>query len=290
MTHLILKQTTNSTEQVNSTCIDDLYKLTISTALDSQSDVAGKINTESSTAKKINALHTLNESNEPVVSGNTGRWDNLFATATTYAIEFEDSAVEAAFKTILRNKGYSEDTTSTNLAKITRLNGNDLTDKSSYNTLNDLQYLTGCTYFDWNVVYDCANITSVKLPPNLTNIPNIEKCPKLIAFRIPSNVTGAFRSRECTSLNLVVVDGQLSSLTFTENGGKFSAPADVVIRGSVDSFSQQDPSTWKASTVVNIWVSDVDTYAAKSGFSDYISRLKPIAEMPASLVERVNEL
>jgi hypothetical protein len=63
----------------------------------------------------------LDESNSPVVTGNEGEWNNLFVTASTYAIEFEDPAVETVIRNILINKGYGSDLTTSNLAKITSM-------------------------------------------------------------------------------------------------------------------------------------------------------------------------
>lgn len=89
MTHLVLKQTTDITESVENTCINDLYALI--NGLDATSSVVGKINTSISSFQKINALHTLDNNNQPVAaSDNVGRWENLFATAAAYAMEFED--------------------------------------------------------------------------------------------------------------------------------------------------------------------------------------------------------
>ena len=98
MTHLVLKQSTSATEQVNSTCIDDLYYLSTVTgasALDNTSDIWGRINADQSTMDKVAALHSLDNSTPPVPvqSGNTGKWDNLFVTATAYAIAFADPEV-----------------------------------------------------------------------------------------------------------------------------------------------------------------------------------------------------
>lgn len=89
MTHLVLRQTTDITESVENTCINDLYALI--NGLDATSSVVGKINTSISFFQKINALHTLDNNNQPVAaSDNVGRWENLFATAAAYAMEFED--------------------------------------------------------------------------------------------------------------------------------------------------------------------------------------------------------
>lgn len=89
MTHLVLKQTKDITESVENTCINDLYALI--NGLDTTSSVVGKINTSISSFQKINALHTLDNNNQPVAaSDNVGRWKNLFATAAAYAMEFED--------------------------------------------------------------------------------------------------------------------------------------------------------------------------------------------------------
>lgn len=88
MRHLVLKQTTDITESVENTCINDLYALD---ELDNTSSIVGKINTQISSFNKINTLHTLDNNNQPVAaSDNVGRWENLFATASAYAMEFED--------------------------------------------------------------------------------------------------------------------------------------------------------------------------------------------------------
>jgi hypothetical protein len=86
---------------------------------------------------------------------------------------------------------------------------------------------------------------------------------------------------------LVVIDGALTTFAMGEDSRLFSNPQNVVIRGSVDTF------TWNAAwnpCVTTFWVPDVEEYKAKTGFSDYTNQIKAISEMPAELAQRVSEL
>lgn len=290
MTKLILKQNTSTTEQVDSSCIDDLYNLTKnnSISVENGSVIEGKINAPTSTTKKINILHTLDESNNPVVTGNEGEWDNLFVTASTYAIEFEDPNVEEVIRAYMIKRGYGSDMTSSNLAKITSLDKSaGLNSNDTFTTLNDLQYLTGCTVFDWHVCKLDPNVTSIILPPNLTKIVNIDHMYGLTAFRIPSHVTGTFRTLGCNNLQLVVIDGALTTFTMGQESKMFSNPQNVVIRGSVDEFAWN--TSWNP-CITTFWVPDVEEYKAKTGFSNYTNQIKAISEMPTELAQRVSEL
>lgn len=145
MTHLVLKQSTSATEQVNSTCIDDLYYLSTVTgasALDNTSDIWGRINADQSVVSRISVLHSLDDSTPPVPvqSGNTGKWDNLFATATAYAIEFEDPNIVAYLNSIgIGSNGY---VTSVQAASATTVSTGA---NSTITKFNELKYFTGIT-------------------------------------------------------------------------------------------------------------------------------------------------
>jgi hypothetical protein len=115
-------------------------------------------------------------------------------------------------------------------------------------------------------------------------------CRNLKALRLPSKLTGSIACNACDQLELAVIDGSMTSVVFGENSWIFSCPNDVVIRGSVDSITLYNNKSKTPTTVANIWVPDVSVYSAKSGFADYVGRLKPISEMPAELAQRVSEL
>lgn len=291
MSHLILRQTTNSTEQVDSSCINDLYLLTTSLALDATSDLQGRINTAVSTAAKINKLHTLDENSNPVQTGNLGAWDNLYATATTYAIDFEDETVKTIIQNYLIKKGYDSDLTSTNLSKITSLDKNvGFNLNSEITTLNDIQYLTACTSIAAGTFDNIPNVTSIIFPSNLVYLGTIVLLRKLEAIRIPNKVTGTVIIKGCDKLELAVIDASLDAIQFDEQSWNFSCPNDVVIRGSADSIILYNNKSKTPTVVANIWVPDVSVYSAKSGFADYVGRLKPISDMPVELANRVNNL
>lgn len=164
MTHLILRQTTNSIEQVDSSCINDLYRLVIDAALDDTSDICGRINTTSTTQTKINVLHTLDSQNPPVpvaAANNEGAWDNLFATATAYAIPFQDAAFEQFFIDTYNN---GNELTSTDIKNFASIDFRNAGSHSDILSLDDLAIFTSATAIYGINANQFPNATSVTFP------------------------------------------------------------------------------------------------------------------------------
>lgn len=182
MSHLILRQTTNSTEQVDSSCINDLYLLTTSLALDSTSDLQGRINTATSSKDKINALHTL-DNQEPAVpvapNDNETRWDNLFATATTYAVQFSHEPFGTFF---INTFNGGNEVTSADLVNFGTISFKNVGAQSDILNLDDLALLTSTTTITNAQRAIFPNVTSITLPKSCTSFRDIKQYDKLKSF------------------------------------------------------------------------------------------------------------
>jgi len=125
----------------------------------------------------------------------------------------------------------------------------------------------------------------MKLPPTVRRIENLRDMQKVEGLRIPSTCTGSTNGnlyiRMFDSLNLLVVDGTINELNMDEQNRRYTAPTNIVINGLVNKIvvAGKNNTPWGGT----IWVDDVDTYKAKSGFSSYTSNLSPISSMPAAL-------
>lgn len=175
MTHLILRQTTNSIEQVDSSCINDLYRLVIDAALDNTSDICGRINTTSTTQTKINVLHTLDSQNPPVpvaAANNEGAWDNLFATATAYAIPFQDAAFEQFFVNTYNN---GNELTSTDIKNFASIDFRDTGSHSDILSLDDLAIFTSATGIYGVSAEYFPNVTSITFPASCRETYSIDR-------------------------------------------------------------------------------------------------------------------
>ncbi len=182
MSHLILRQTTNSTEQVDRSCINDLYLLTTSLALDATSDLQGRINTTASSKDKINALHTL-DNQEPAVpvapNDNETRWDNLFATATAYAIQFSHEPFGTFF---INTFNGGNEVTSADLVNFKNINFDNVGEQSDILNLDDLAlftYLELVVGANKNIF---PNVTSITLPKSCTRFIEIKQYNNLKSF------------------------------------------------------------------------------------------------------------
>lgn len=182
MSHLILRQTTNSTEQVDSSCINDLYLLTTSLALDSTSDLQGRINTATSSKDKINALHTL-DNQEPAVpvapNDNETRWDNLFATATTYAVQFSHEPFGTFF---INTFNGGNEVTSADLVNFGTISFKNVGAQSDILNLDDLALLTSTTTITNASRTIFPNVTSITLPKSCTSFRDLKQYNKLKSF------------------------------------------------------------------------------------------------------------
>lgn len=182
MSHLILRQTTNSTEQVDSSCINDLYLLTTSLALDATSDLQGRINTATSSKDKINALHTL-DNQEPAVpvapNDNETRWDNLFATATTYAVQFSHEPFGTFF---INTFNGGNEVTSADLVNFGTISFKNVGAQSDILNLDDLALLTSTTTITNASRTIFPNVTSITLPKSCTSFRDLKQYDKLKSF------------------------------------------------------------------------------------------------------------
>lgn len=202
MSHLILRQTKTSTEQVDSSCIDDLYKFTISLAQnpDNTSYLEGTINTSSSSKDKVNTLHTLDQYNNPVQTGNTGAWDNLYVTASQYSFEFKDPTVRQVLVTTVYG---GKDPTEQDVANTTSQWSTDPYSTQTYTMRNGLFQNTQIETFDelryfikvgsiggW-MFRNCTKLKSVTMPPPISGynynigVLAFENCNNLESITLP---------------------------------------------------------------------------------------------------------
>lgn len=91
MTHLYIEQATDRTEEVNSSIISKLYELAISGDLDNTSDLKGRLHT--TVCKDIHYNYLNNN------------FDELYISADTLSITFEDPDVESAVASYLGTDG-----------------------------------------------------------------------------------------------------------------------------------------------------------------------------------------
>lgn len=174
MKHLILRQAMDRTEQVDSSCINDLYEFTLQLAQnpDDTSYLQGKINTSVSSKDKINVLHTLDDQNPPVpvTSNNEGKWNDLFVTAGTYTIEFKDKAFQKFAESYLND---GNEFTSSNISSIgSEIKFRGASAQPDIQSLDDLALFTSVTNI-WNMdgknIF--PNVTSITVPRSCQNIP-----------------------------------------------------------------------------------------------------------------------
>ena len=177
MTHLILNQQSGISEQVSSTCIDDLYILSQSNTLDSSSSLTGKINADTTSKDKVNALHTLDSSDQPVAaSDNEGKWDNLFITSTAYAFVFADPLVKQFLVSNLYGGKDPTERDIQNTAAQWSTNKYGSTDypytmkyaffmNSQMETFDELRYFTYIASIGGQMFEGCTNLRSITMPP-----------------------------------------------------------------------------------------------------------------------------
>ena len=274
MTHLRIEQN-GITEEVSRSLISKLYELSVSGNLDSTSDLKGRLHAASAPSIKVEYLNQ--------------KYPDLFISADKLTITFEDAEVEHVLENLLNKTGLDAN----DLNTITSLNENSgFEQNSNITSLNDLSLLTYCTNIGDRTLNGMSNVVSIKFPPSLTSLSNIEGLPKVEAMRIPSLCTGNWQHliylRDMESLSLLVVDATVSGIDLGEKDRKFVAPDNVVINGSVESFYivGKNWKTWNGT----IWVDDVATYQAKSGFSSYVNNLAAKSTMPQQLQDAVNAL
>lgn len=177
MTHLILNQQSGISEQVSSTCIDDLYILSQSNTLDSSSSLTGKINADTTSKEKVNALHTLDSSDQPVAaSDNEGRWDNLFITSTAYAFVFADPLVK---QLLVQNTYNGKDPTEQDIALTSSHWSTNPYHTDAYpyvmpyaafantqiQTFDELRYFSSIASIGNQLFENCTNLRSITMPP-----------------------------------------------------------------------------------------------------------------------------
>lgn len=180
MSHLILRQTKDVTEQVDSSCINDLYLLTTSLALNATSDLQGRINTATSSKDKVNTLHTLDQYNNPVQTGNTGAWDNLYVTASQYSFEFKDPIVRQILVTnvyggkdpteqdvMLTSSQWSTNTSTSN-PNYPYVMRSGLFQNSQIETFDELRYFSSVGALGIQMFKNCTSLKSVTMPPPVT--------------------------------------------------------------------------------------------------------------------------
>lgn len=276
MTHLYIEQN-GITEEVNSSLISKLYNLSISGDLDNTSDLKGRLHTASAPSIKVQYLNQT--------------YSDLFISADKLTITFEDSEVERLLENMLHKTGLDAH----DLDAITSIvNTNGFKNNSRITSLNDLQLLTHCTIIGEQALDRITNVTTIKFPPLLRTLKDLRSLPKLKGLRIPSMCTGnsdngSLMLRDMGSLELLVIDGTIDQLNMDESDGKFVGPLyNIVINGSVNSIviCANNWGTWGGT----IWVDDVATYQAKSGFSSYTSNLAAKSNMPQALQDAVNAL
>lgn len=227
MSNLILRQAVDRTEQVDSSCINDLYEFTrqlIQNAdPENTSYLQGKINTSISSKDKINVLHTLDDQNPPVpvASNNEGKWDNLFVTATTYSVDFKDNA----FKTFIESylNGGNEFTSSSISSYANDINFNGASAQPDIQSLDDLALFTLVKNI-YNIGNKFQNATSITVSRSCQNVPigagatnlqhfislsgniniSFDRCPKLEDVTTPSYTS--IKLSGCASLKKINVE------------------------------------------------------------------------------------
>lgn len=221
MTHLILRQSTTSTEQVDNTCIDDLCFLTTSLALDNSSDLVGRINTAVTTQAKIETLHTLDNSNPPVpvTTGNATRWDNLFATASTYSFQFEDAEVQRVMETNVFPNGVTTSAIRGLNNFKTTSNNNIFYNNTRIVLFNEFQYFTGLISVPDQAFEGCNKLEEIRLPNTIQSMGwlSFGRCKKLRKIYIPDSVKSI--GDECF-VELYGIEGYLVIPNITSLGNK----------------------------------------------------------------------
>lgn len=277
MTHLYIEQNTGLIEEVSREVISKLYELASSGDLDQTSDLKGRLHTASAPKTQVDYLNQT--------------YSDLFIVADKLTISFEDAEVQRLLENMLNKTGLDANDLSA-VTSIVKTNG--FKNNSRITSLNDLQLLNHCTIIDEQALDGITNVTTIKLPPLLRTLKDLRRLPKLKGLRIPSTCTGnsdngSLMLRDMGSLELLVIDGTIDQLNMDESDGKFVGPLyDIVINGSVNSIviCANNWGTWGGT----IWVDDVATYQAKSGFSSYTSSLAPKSSMPQALQDAVDAL
>ena len=299
MTSLRIEQG-STVENVSESLIKKLYDTAVEVPLPGAGEedaayLSGHIAVEYTYKSYVDYLAgTIGEGSSGVVTtirqNAGGRFGDLRIDVTRgYWILFEDEAVENVLKTMLHKSGL----VSSDLDTITSLTKNSgFRNNTSITSLNDLQYLTYCTVIDEQTFSGASNCVTMKLPPTVRRIENLRDMQKVEGLRIPSTCTGSTNGnlyiRMFDSLNLLVVDGTINELNMDEQNRRYTAPTNIVINGLVNKIvvAGKNNTPWGGT----IWVDDVDTYKAKSGFSSYTSNLSPISSMPAALQNAVAQL
>lgn len=277
MTHLYIEQNTGIIEEVDRSIINKLYELASSGNLDQTSDLKGRLHTTSAPKIQVDYLNQT--------------YSDLFIVADKLTISFEDAEVQRLLENMLNKTGLDANDLSA-VTSIVKTNG--FKNNSRITSLNDLQLLNHCTIIGEQALDGITNVTTIKLPPLLRTLKDLHTLPKLKGLRIPSMCTGnsddgSLMLRDMGSLELLVIDGTIDQLNMDESDGKFVGPLyDIVINGSVNSIviCGKNWTTWSGT----IWVDDVATYQAKSGFSSYTSSLAPKSSMPQALQDAVDAL
>ena len=277
MTHLYIEQNTGIIEEVDRSIINKLYELASSGNLDQTSDLKGRLHIASAPKTQVDYLNQT--------------YSDLFIVADKLTISFEDAEVQRLLENMLNKTGLDANDLSA-VTSIVKTNG--FKNNSRITSLNDLQLLNHCTIIGEQALDGITNVTTIKLPPLLRTLKDLHTLPKLKGLRIPSMCTGnsddgSLMLRDMGSLELLVIDGTIDQLNMDESDGKFVGPLyDIVINGSVNSIviCGKNWTTWSGT----IWVDDVATYQAKSGFSSYTSSLAPKSSMPQALQDAVDAL
>lgn len=250
MSHLILRQTKDVTEQVDSSCINDLYEFTLRLTQDPNNNTGylqGKINTSSSSKDKVNTLHTLDQYNNPVQTGNTGAWNDLYVTASQYSFEFKDPIV----RQILVTNVYG---------------GKDPTEQDVM--LTSTQWCTNPSSSSPNYPYVMRN--------GLFQNSQIESFDELRYFS-SAGALGAQMFKNCTSLKSITMPPPVSGYTYEIRWHAFencnietlTLPFEQIVQLNSDS---RIPSTTK----IYVPASMVETYKAASNWSSYASNIYAI--------------
>lgn len=220
MNHIVIKQDTSGTEEVSSAVINALYNAVNDEYLDNNSELQGRLHTAVASSRNIAYLSRL--------------FPNLYITADTYTVDFEDPEVE---RICVSKWGSNGAVTLAQLQTVTTTNvsGQVFNGNTTIEKFNEFQYFTGLTNpasSTNNMFGGCTNLKEITLPSNLTMMASnmFLNCTSLENITIPASVQkieNAFIG--CTALKSVVATGltgkcflgrQLTSLeTFEVNEG-----------------------------------------------------------------------
>ena len=151
MNHIVIKQDTSGTEEVSSAVITALYNAVNDEYLDNNSELQGRLHTDVSSRSKIDYLTTT--------------FQNLYITADTYTVDFEDPEVE---RICVSKWGSNGVVTANQLAAVTNVGADTFKNNTTLTKATDLIYFTGIIGRGNTPIFEgCTNLTEITIPPNL---------------------------------------------------------------------------------------------------------------------------